>query len=75
MLAFAPTGVIIFPGSGITGNLADTAKKLRIPVLDHREARNSAALFYHLQQVGLGIAPRLNKFGEAAFACLILALT
>ena len=30
-------GVVIFPGSGITGNLADKAKKLGIPVLDHRE--------------------------------------
>ncbi len=37
MLEILPTGVVIFPGSGITGNLADKAKKLRIPVLDHRE--------------------------------------
>ena len=26
-----------YPGSGITGNLADKAKCLGIPVLDHRE--------------------------------------
>jgi YspA, cpYpsA-related SLOG family len=37
MLEILPTGVVVFPGSGITGNLADKAKKLRIPVLDHRE--------------------------------------
>ena len=38
MLEILPTGVVVFPGSGITGNLADKAKKLRIPVLDHRES-------------------------------------
>ncbi len=37
MLEIVPAGVIVFPGSGITGNLADKAKKLGIPVLDHRE--------------------------------------
>jgi hypothetical protein len=37
MLEIVPTGVVVFPGSGITGNLADKAKKLGIPVLDHRE--------------------------------------
>ncbi len=37
MLDIVPAGVIVFPGSGITGNLADKAKKLGIPVLDHRE--------------------------------------
>jgi hypothetical protein len=36
ILDLMPTGVIVFPGSGITGNLADKAKKLGIPVLDHR---------------------------------------
>ena len=36
MLDIVPAGVIVFPGSGITGNLADKAKKLGIPVLDHR---------------------------------------
>ncbi len=38
MLEIVPAGVIVFPGSGITGNLADKAKKLGIPVLDHRES-------------------------------------
>jgi hypothetical protein len=38
MLEIVPAGVVIFPGSGITGNLADKAKKLGIPVLDHRES-------------------------------------
>jgi hypothetical protein len=37
MLDIVPVGVVIFPGSGITGHLADKAKKLGIPVLDHRE--------------------------------------
>ncbi len=37
MLEILPKGVIVFPGSGITGNLADKARKLGIPVLDHRE--------------------------------------
>jgi hypothetical protein len=27
-----PIGVIVFPGSGIVGNLADKARKLGIPV-------------------------------------------
>jgi hypothetical protein len=36
MLEILPAGVIVFPGSGITGNIADNAKKLGIPVLDHR---------------------------------------
>ncbi len=38
MLEIVPAGVIVFPGSGITGNLADKAKRLGIPVLDHRES-------------------------------------
>jgi hypothetical protein len=32
MLSIMPAGVIIFPGSGITGNLADKARRLGIPV-------------------------------------------
>jgi hypothetical protein len=32
MLSVMPAGVIIFPGSGITGNLADKARRLGIPV-------------------------------------------
>jgi hypothetical protein len=36
MLEIVPAGVIVFPGSGITDNLADKARKLGIPVLDHR---------------------------------------
>lgn len=32
MLSVMPTGVIVFPGSGITGNLADKARRLGIPV-------------------------------------------
>jgi hypothetical protein len=36
MLDIVPAGVVVFPGSGITGNLADKAKKLGIPVADYR---------------------------------------
>ena len=32
MLEVLPIGVIAFPGSGISANLADKAKKLGIPV-------------------------------------------
>jgi hypothetical protein len=32
MLSVMPTGVIIFPGSGITGNRADKARRLGLPV-------------------------------------------
>ena len=32
MLEILPIGVIVFPGSGISANLADKAKKLGIPV-------------------------------------------
>jgi hypothetical protein len=39
MLEIVPAGVVVFPGSGIPGNLADKAKKLGIPVLDHRDAK------------------------------------
>ncbi len=36
MLDILPIGVVVFPGPGITGNLADKARKLGIPVADHR---------------------------------------
>ena len=32
MLSVMPSGVVLFPGSGITGNLADKARRLGIPV-------------------------------------------
>lgn len=32
MLSVMPVGVVVFPGSGITGNLADKARRLGIPV-------------------------------------------
>jgi len=37
MLEILPIGLVVFPGSGITDNLADKAKKLRIPVSDYRK--------------------------------------
>jgi len=31
-----PIGVVVFPGSGVTDNLADKAKRLGIPLMDFR---------------------------------------
>jgi len=44
MLEIVPVGVNIFPDSGITSNLADKAKKLGIPVLDHRRVARERCL-------------------------------
>ena len=37
LLEVLPIGVVVFPGSGISDNLADKARKLGIPLLDHRK--------------------------------------
>ena len=37
MLNDLPIGVVVFPGSGISDNLADKAKALGIPVLGYRK--------------------------------------
>lgn len=37
ILDVLPIGIIVFPGSGIVDNLADKARRLGIPVLDHRQ--------------------------------------
>jgi hypothetical protein len=34
-----PIGVVVFPGSGISANLADKAKKLGIPVMRFTETK------------------------------------
>lgn len=36
ILELMPIGVVAFKGNGITDNMVDKAKKLRIPVIDHR---------------------------------------
>jgi hypothetical protein len=36
-LEVLPIGVVVFPGSGISDNLADKAKKLGIPLFDFRK--------------------------------------
>ena len=36
LLDTLPLGLVVFPGSGVTDNLADKAKKLGIPLLDFR---------------------------------------
>jgi hypothetical protein len=38
LLDAMPIGVIVFPGSGATDNLADKAKMLGIPLLDLRNS-------------------------------------
>ena len=38
MLEAMPIGVIVFPGSGITDNLADKARSMRLPVRDYRKS-------------------------------------
>ncbi len=37
LLEVLPIGVVVFPGSGISDNLADKARKLGIPLLDFRK--------------------------------------
>jgi hypothetical protein len=37
LLETLPIGLVVFPGSGISDNLADKARKLGIPVLDYRK--------------------------------------
>ena len=44
MLDVLPIGLVVFPGSGITDNLADKAKKLGIPLMDHRKGGAQAPL-------------------------------
>ncbi len=36
LLKALPIGLVVFPGSGVTDNLADKAKRLGIPLMDHR---------------------------------------
>lgn len=42
LLEAMPIGLILFPGSGITDNLADKAKKLGVPLFDFRLKKNTA---------------------------------
>jgi hypothetical protein len=43
LLDVLPIGVVVFPGSGISANLADKAKKLGIPVWRFTEAKPNGA--------------------------------
>ncbi len=36
LLAALPVGLVVFPGAGVTDNLADKAKRLGLPLMDHR---------------------------------------
>ena len=42
LLEAIPIGLILFPGTGITDNLADKAKKLGVPLFDFRPKKNTA---------------------------------
>ena len=42
LLEAMPIGLILFPGSGITDNLADKAKKLGVPLFDFRPKKDTA---------------------------------
>jgi hypothetical protein len=37
LLEALPIGLVVFPGSGVTDNLADKARKLGIPLFDFRK--------------------------------------
>ena len=41
MLEVMPIGIVLFPGSGVTDNLADKAKVLGIPCFDFRRGTAS----------------------------------
>ena len=43
LLEVLPIGLIVFPGSGITDNLADKARKLGVPLFDFRPRKATAA--------------------------------
>ena len=43
LLETLPIGLIVFPGSGITDNLADKAKVLGIPLYDFRAAKGGSS--------------------------------
>jgi hypothetical protein len=38
LLEALPIGVVVFPGSGVTNNLADKARAMGIPLFDFRKA-------------------------------------
>jgi hypothetical protein len=38
LLEALPIGIVVFPGSGVTDNLADKAKAMGIPLFDFRKA-------------------------------------
>jgi hypothetical protein len=65
MLEVLPIGVIVFPGSGISANLADKAKKLGIPGLEIRWQRriSAAAKFHRLDRV---YRPATESFRQPA---------
>ncbi len=44
LLDVLPIGLVVFPGSGISDNLADKARKLGIPLLDYRKGGGRARL-------------------------------
>lgn len=43
LIDILPIGLVVFPGSGITGNLADKARMLGVPLFDFRPKKERAA--------------------------------
>ena len=58
MLDVLPIGLVVFPGSGITDNLADKAKRLGIPVSDCRKSGEAQALPFLPGRSSSGFAGR-----------------
>ena len=56
LLDVLPIGVVVFPGSGISDNLADKAKKLGIPLFDFRKGTH---------QLGCADQPQTQPAGAA----------
>ena len=51
LLETMPIGAVVFPGSGISDNLVDKARKLDIPILDCRKQGGAATLRSGLMQL------------------------
>jgi hypothetical protein len=51
MLEALPAGLVAFPGSGISANLADKAKKLGIPVWRHGAQGAAKRRFFASSQI------------------------
>ena len=62
MLEALPIGVVVFPGSGISANLADKASKLGIPVWRFRRGRRVSAASLSFSLSGTPMSVRRRRF-------------